>query len=307
MSSINSFNVAADARIDLHAHTNRSDGTDSPAELVTNAHAAGLNWVAITDHDTTSGWAEAEHTARQLGIGLVPGIEVTTRGSRIREDGTVKGFSVHMLALLPDPNNQALAEALAISVAMRLERLKIITDRLSEDYDVVWEDVLEQISNGKTAGRPAIADAMVAKGIFEERTPFFGLVRPGTKYYEPTRGVPSTLEAIALIRGAGGVPILAHPMARGTGPGLGQPMPTNEFTELIHAGLGGFEIHHRDVDSHVADWLYKLSFEHGLIVTGSSDYHGDGKVNRLGENLTQPAMFERVLEQGVGTTVVAPA
>ena len=307
MSSINSQKVAAGARIDLHSHTNRSDGTDSPSEMVTKAHAAGLNWVAITDHDTTTGWAEAEHTARELGIGLVPGIEVTTRGSELREDGTVRGFSVHLLALLPDPNHAELAEVLAASVAGRVERLKIITERLSEDYDILWDDVLLELENGKTAGRPAIADAMVAKGIIAKREPFFDLVKPGSRYYVPTQSVPSTQEAIRLVRAAGGVPILAHPMARGKEPAPGQPMPTSNFERLIDAGLGGFEIHHRDVSERVAEWLTQLAFEHDLILTGSSDYHGHGKDNKLGENLTAPEMFERVLEQGIGTSVVAPA
>ena len=286
------------ARIDLHTHSTRSDGRGAPEQVMREAAEAGLDVVALTDHDTTSGWTEAAATCAELGLEFVPGIEVTSRAYIPREDGSVEKFSVHMLAYYVDPLNAELVSTLETSVGSRVQRLRSIVERLAEDYDLTWDHVEEELAGGKTAGRPLIADVMIRRGIIEDRAEFFEFVKPGSKYYVPNRGVPTPEEAIRLIRGAGGVPIIAHPMARGRGPLPGQPMPTAHFESLIEAGLGGFEAFHRDVASHVSEWLQKLAFEHDLVLTGSSDYHGTGKPNLLGENLTAPAMFERLKAQG---------
>ena len=278
----------------MHTHSLRSDGTDQPGDLIRAAAAAGLDYVALTDHDTTAGWAEARAAAVEVGIGFIPGIELTTRS--FGSDGG-RGFSVHMLAYLPNPDDAGLMAAIGGSVESRLERLKQIADRLSEDFDVTWEHVLEVLADGKVAGRPAIADAMIARGIYETREPFFDVVRPGTKYYVPNLEIPSTLDGIRLIRAAGGVPVIAHPMARGYGPKPGDAMPREHFLELIEAGIGGFETRHRDVPPHVREWLEDLAEEFGLFTTGSSDYHGHGKPNPIGENLTYPGVLEAILGQ----------
>ena len=285
------------ARIDLHTHSTRSDGRGSPTQVMQEAAEAGLDVVALADHDTVSGWSEAAQACQELGVEFVPAIEVTSRALISRGDGTVEKFSVHMLAYYPDPTNTLLAETLQLSVANRVERLKQITDLLAQDYDLDWSHVEEVLEGGKTAGRPAVADAMINRGLIGERAEFFDFVKPGSKYYVPNRGVPTPEDAIRMIRGAGGVPVIAHPMARGRGPMPGQPMPTAHFESLIAAGLGGFEAFHRDVAPHVSEWLQQLAFEHDLVLTGSSDYHGTGKPNRLGENLTAPEMFERLKAQ----------
>ena len=288
------FVISPDARIDLHAHSLRSDGLETPATVMREAAVAGLNYIALTDHDTTAGWDEARATCQELGLGFIPGIEVTTRVTR----KVAKKFGVHMLAYLPDPNHLELARVLKESVEGRIGRLREITDRLSKDFDITWEHVSEVIADGKVAGRPAIADAMVARGIFEDRTPFFDIVHKESQYYVPSREVPETIDAIALIRSAGGVPVIAHPMARGGGPKDGHSWPRAHFLELIEAGLGGFEVNHRDVSGEVRVWLSELADEFGLIVTGSSDYHGlDGKPNRLGENTTEPRYLEQILAE----------
>jgi len=266
------------------------------------AAAAGLDIVALTDHDTISGWAEAAHAALEVGLGFVPGIEVTTRALVKDPDGREHKFSVHMLAYLPDPNNAALAQVLAESVDSRKVRLQGITDLLAQDYDITWDHVEAELESGKTAGRPAIADAMILRGIIADRSEFFDFVFPGSKYYVPNRGVPETYEAISLIRRAGGVPVIAHPMARGTGPRPGEPMPVRHFETMIEAGLAGFEAYHRDVPAHVAQWLEMMAFKHSLVLTGSSDYHGTGKPNRLGENRTAAEMLQRILDQATGAT-----
>lgn len=286
------------ARIDLHTHSTRSDGRGSPAQVMHEAKAAGLDIVALTDHDTTAGWAEAAEACDELGLGFVPGIELTTRAHVIDpETGQERRFATHLLAYLPDPNNAELNAAMEESLSSRLGRLKAITDALSEDFDIAWEHVQEVISDGRTAGRPSIADAMIQRGIFEKRDELFDLVYPGSKYYQPNRGVPDTVEAIGLIRRAGGVPVIAHPMARSKAPAQGQPMPREHFVEMIQAGLAGFEVDHRDVPPHARSWLTQLASEFNLFTTGSSDYHGTGKDNLLGENLTAPAVLEKILAQ----------
>lgn len=291
--------IRTDARIDLHTHSLRSDGRGTPAQVMREAVEAGLDVVALTDHDTTAGWQEAADEAKRLGLGFVPGIEVTTRVQR----NVANKFTVHMLAYLPDPNSPELAQMLADSVESRHRRLQEITERLAEDYDINWDHVQEVLADGKVGGRPAIADAMIARGILETREPFFKIVTQGTKYYVPNRGVPETVDAVRAIRAAGGVPFLAHPMARGAGPRPGDPMPRAHFVELIEAGLAGFETGHRDVAPHVTEWLEQLAFEFDLITTGSSDYHGTGKQNRLGEHTTSVSAFESILAQAKSANV----
>ncbi|MDE2409253.1 MAG: PHP domain-containing protein [Actinomycetales bacterium] len=293
--------MANDARIDLHTHSVRSDGRGTPAQVMREAKDAGLDIVALTDHDTVAGWDEARAEAQRIGLGFVPGIELTTRVQR----DTQHKFTVHLLAYLPDPENEALKRILGESVSSRVDRLQAITERLSADFDITWEHVLEVLADGKVAGRPAIADAMIERGIIDSREPFFDWVRPGTKYYVPNRGVPETVDAIGLVRAAGGVPIVAHPMARGGGPKPGEPMPRAHFLELIDAGLAGFEAHHRDVPAHATEWFVQLAAEFNLLVTGSSDYHGTGKPNLLGENLTPPATLAAIIAQSTNPSLAS--
>lgn len=289
--------------IDMHVHSNNSDGRESVAEVFAAAAAAGVTTLALTDHDTTAGWAEARELARQHRIGFVPGIEVTTRARVVDADGEVRRFGVHMLAYLPNPNNVALAEALRVSVESREVRLREITERIAADYHLSWSDVLGQLTDGATPGRPAVADALIANGHFEQRGEVFDkLFFKGSPYYVPNTGVPETIDAIRLIRAAGGVPVIAHPLSRGKRPESPSDFPRQHFLDMIESGLAGFEAHHRDVEPDVAQWLVALAKEFDLVITGSSDYHGaDGKPNLLGEHTTTPEMLKRILDQGQGS------
>ena len=295
-------------KIDLHVHSNKSDGRESVAEVMAEAVSAELAVMALTDHDTTTGWAEAESLARAAGLGFVPGIEVTTRANVIDADGKRSRFGVHMLAYLPNPNDTALRGALETSVESREGRLREIVEKLAKDFSITWDDVLAELAEGATKGRPAVADALVARGHFANRGEVFERVFfRGGPYYVPNTGVPETIEAIELIRGAGGVPVIAHPLARGKGPEEGQPMPVAHFEDMIAAGLGGFEVMHRDVPDHAREWLLAMADKHDLFVTGSSDYHGKtGKPNRLGEETTSVEALRRILEQGSGATAYIP-
>jgi predicted metal-dependent phosphoesterase TrpH len=289
--------------IDLHSHSTRSDGKESPTEVFERAALAGVNILALTDHDTTSGWDEAAAAASRLGLGFVPGIEVTTR-AKVQRAGHTRFISVHMLAYLPNPNHAALASVLGDSVATRETRARAMVDLLAKDFDITWDLVLEQLTEGATIGRPALADALVALGVVSHRSEAFeSILSKNGGYYIPAE-TADVFDAISLIREAGGVPVIAHPLG-GAPDNLDRgDLPQEHFEKLIEGGLAGFEVYHREVPQVAREWLLGLAAKHDLIVTGSSDYHGEhGKPNRLGENSTSPEMFERILALGSG---VAP-
>ena len=289
-------------RIDLHSHSTRSDGRETPREVFEQAALAKVDILALTDHDTTSGWAEAAETASRLGLGFVPGIEVTTRAETAAKDGKPRGISVHMLAYLPDPNYEPLARELAATVLSRETRAQRIVELLSVDYDITWELVTNMLEEGATIGRPALADALIHLGHFENRAQAFdGPLDKHGPYYVATK-TTDTLEAIQMIRAAGGVPIIAHPLGGVKGSLNRGDLPQAYFETMIEAGLAGFEVYHREVSGQAREWLLELAEQHDLIVTGSSDYHGiDGKPNRLGENSTEREMLDRILAQASGT------
>ena len=283
--------------IDLHAHSNHSDGLDSPAELIDNAQKAGVKILAITDHDTVSSWDEAIVAASSAGIGLVPGIEVSTRA----ELPSGRGLSVHILAYLPDPNFEPLMSRLAATRESRVSRAKRMVDLLAEDYPISWEEITQHIKVGSTVGRPALADALVRKGIVATRSEAFeSILHNKSKYYISELSLP-TPEAIQLIEQAGGVSVMAHPLINFPAGASPEDLPREHFESLIQVGLRGFEVEHRAVPEVARTWLRNLALEHNLIITGSSDYHGvGGKDNRLGENQTAPEMLERILDQATG-------
>jgi predicted metal-dependent phosphoesterase TrpH len=283
--------------IDLHAHTNHSDGKDTPTELVQNAAKVGIKILAITDHDTVSGWDEAITAAQSHGLGLIPGIEVSTRA--VTPSG--HGVSVHMLAYLPDPNNQALITALNRTKESRMVRAREMVARLSKDYPIDFELVLSQLPQGSTIGRPAIADALVEAGIVPTRSDAFtSILHRSSPYYVSEKSL-DTIEAITLIRQAGGVSVMAHPLIDFPPGAKREDLPRAHFETLIEAGLNGLEVDHRAVPNVAKAWLRDLALKHNLIVTGSSDYHGvGGKDNLLGENVTSPEMLDRIIDQASG-------
>lgn len=278
--------------IDLHAHSSVSDGTEPPAEVVAQAARAGLGTVALTDHDTTAGWAEASAAAKREGVTLVPGVEFSTQ---------VGGASVHVLGYLVDPRDDALRLEMDEVRESRITRAERMVARISADYPVTWEDVLSIAGDGATVGRPHIADALVAKGLVPDRSEAFKSILHWRGGYYQAHYAPPPERAIALIRAAGGVPVLAHPATRGHA-----AMGADRFGDLLDAGLLGLEIEHRENDDLGKRTLRFLASKHDLIVTGSSDYHGAGKPNRLGENTTSPAMLERILSAATGSRPVYP-
>lgn len=274
--------------IDLHAHSSVSDGTETPAELVAAGVAAGLDVLAITDHDSTAGWVPAFEAAAGTGLTVLPGMELSTQ---------LDGASVHLLGYLIDPAHGGLLAETERIRAERLHRAEAMVQRIAVDYALDWDDVLAQTTPGATVGRPHIADALVARGHVPDRSAAFQSIlhwRGG--YYRPHQA-PKPIEGVELIVAAGGVPVLAHPGGRG---------PDRVFSEkrirsLVDAGLAGVEIRHRDnPESSRAKWL-DVAARYGLLTTGSSDYHGTGKPNLLAENTTSPDDYARILALGTGS------
>jgi predicted metal-dependent phosphoesterase TrpH len=284
--------------IDLHSHSTRSDGKESPTEVFEQAALAGVDILALTDHDTTTGWAEASVAATRLGLGFVPGIEVTTVG----KPAEGRRISVHLLAYLPNPDSEALHTALGETKVSREVRGRAIVERLATELPITWDMVLEHLEDGATIGRPAIADTLVTMGVVENRSAAFSYYLDSSGPFYVSNDTVEVVDAIELIRLAGGVPIIAHPLTGVNSQTRRHDLPVAHFEHMIEHGLAGFEVYHRDVPEEARTWLLELANKHDLIVTGSSDYHGvHGKPNRLGENSTAPEMLERILAMGTGT------
>ncbi|WP_125609683.1 PHP domain-containing protein [Specibacter cremeus] len=281
-------------RIDLHTHSNVSDGTQPPAELVAAAVGAGLDVLALTDHDTTDGWQDAGAAAVRLGIGWVPGMEISCK--------TDTGISVHLLAYLHDPAHPGLLAEITRSKDARLTRAERMVERLAEDYPLSWDDVRLHVAPGATIGRPHIADALVAAGVVGTRSEAFATILTARSRYFVAHYAPDPVTAVELVRAAGGVPVFAHPVASARG----RVVAEQTYQDMIDAGLLGLEVDHRDNPADGRAWLRRLAARKDLIVTGSSDYHGAGKPNMLGENLTSQDALERILELGTGSTAWLP-
>jgi predicted metal-dependent phosphoesterase TrpH len=268
--------------IDLHTHTNSSDGTDTPTELVNKALASGITTLAITDHDSISGWDEAISALRP-GLSLVPGAEISCQ--------TTDGISVHVLGLLFDPNHVELMNTLSKTRENRHGRMEKIIARINEaGIDISMADVLEQLSDGATLGRPHLADALVKRGVVASREEAFTQMLHNNSKYYVSHYSPSPEVAIKLIKAAGGVAVIAHPMASHRG----RVISSETFGSIINSGLDGIEVDHRDHTPDEKKELINLAKEFDLVMTGSSDYHGDGKLNMLGEYTTHPKQWEKL-------------
>ena len=280
--------------IDLHLHSNVSDGTDTPAEVVRAAHAAGVRTMALTDHDTTAGWAEAAAECSRLDMTFIGGMEITARGAR--------GGGVHMLAYLFDPEEEELLAAVNNTLDARIPRLQEMTERLADDFDITWDDVLAE-SDGKSIGRPHLASAMIRRGHATDTDDFFErIVTKDSKYYISSPGI-DVRDVIRLVRQAGGVAITAHPVGRHS-----HVMPREHMLALKAAGLHGFELGHRENKKNPEGLaaLTGYAAEFDLIVTGSSDYHGTRKPNRPGEFQTEPEMLKRIIDESTGYAPIYP-
>ncbi|WP_405618866.1 PHP domain-containing protein [Streptomyces sp. NBC_00076] len=274
-------------RVDLHTHSTASDGTDSPAELVRNAAAAGLDVVALTDHDTTRGHAEAR-AALPEGLTLVAGAELSCR---------IDGVSMHMLAYLFDPEEPALLAERELVRDDRVPRARGMVAKLNElGVPVTWEQVARIAGDG-SVGRPHVATALVELGVVPTVSDAFTeqwLADGGRAHVAKHETDP--FESIRLVKDAGGVTVFAHPAAAKRG----RTVPDSAIAEMAAAGLDGIEVDHMDHDVDARTRLRGLAKELGLLVTGSSDYHGSRKTVSLGEYTTDPEVYGEITRRATG-------
>jgi predicted metal-dependent phosphoesterase TrpH len=278
-------------RIDLHTHSSVSDGTESVPELLASARTAGLDVVALTDHDTTGGWP-AVQAARPAGLTVVPGMEMSCRW--FPDDQPP--ISVHLLAYLFDPLHPGFAAERARLREERLERGERIVAALAADgYPVRWEDIVER-SGGGVVGRPHIARALVAGGVADSVDHAFATLLHHRSPYYAAKADTDVREGIGLVRAAGGVPVFAHGLATKRGRVVGD----TAIAAMAEAGLLGLEVDHPDHSADERAHLRGLANDLGLIATGSSDYHGTNKVTPIGACTTEPDQYEAMLAAGTG-------
>lgn len=278
-----------------------SDGTDSPSELVTAASNAGVDVVAITDHDTTGGWEEAV-AACPPGLSVVRGAEFSCLSPTGR-DGESR-CSVHLLGYLFDPEHPAIVAEQARLRDERVTRLHTMIGRMAEDgYPVDVETVFSYLPDGASAGRPHLARALVSAGVVASVDEAFAkLLHNDSPYYVP-RADTAVETAVQMIRAAGGVPVFAHPLARKRG----TVIEPSVLVDLVPHGLGGIEVDHPNHAPPDRELLRGLAAEHGLLATGSSDYHGTNKTTPIAAETTDPEVFEALLAQATGVGVAGAA
>jgi predicted metal-dependent phosphoesterase TrpH len=274
-------------RIDLHTHSSVSDGTDAPSELVRKAAAAGLDVVALTDHDTFDGLDEAVAEGERIGVPVVRGMELSC--SR-------RGDSVHLLAYGANPANEALATEMTRVRDGRMGRLAGVLAKLAElGVPVTEAAVLAEVGDSPSVGRPHIADAMIKAGHVQDRDEAFDRFLADGGPAHVRRYAIEIERGIDLVHTAGGVAVIAHPWGRGRE----HVLPPSVLASLAaDHSLDGVEVDHQDHDADTRIQLRTLAAELDLLATGSSDYHGTGKLDHdLGCNTTAPEVYEQLVER----------
>jgi len=269
-------------RIDLHTHSTVSDGTEAPAQVMRAAKVAELDVVALCDHDSIDGWDEAVAEAAATGVSFVPGIEVSC---------THRGISIHLLTYWHDRTDPEVEAMLTKTRVARVARAQEIVEKIAVDFPVTWDQVLARADGAATVGRPHIADALVAHGVVPTRDAAFEQILAGNSLYYVPHYAPEVTTAIRTLRSAGGVTVFAHPGADARG----RVVATSVIDQMADVGLVGLEVDHRDHSPQQRARLTAIGERLGLVRTGASDYHGTGKLNRLGENLTTPDAFAALL------------
>jgi predicted metal-dependent phosphoesterase TrpH len=273
-------------RIDLHTHSTASDGTLTPAEVMVAAAEAELDVVALTDHDTAAGWPEAAAAAGAAGVSLLPGVELSCRWYAVQP-----AIPLHLLAYLVDPEHPGLAEEMARVRSARTDRAARMVELMRADGVDVTMDELLGFAAGGTIGRPHLAQALIRRGLAGTVAEAFAPAMLGERWRLP-KDDTDVFTALALVRGAGGVAVFAHPRATRRG----RTVPDSLIGEMAAAGLIGLEADHEDHSPAERAAVRALAEELGLLVTGSSDFHGANKTVSLGANLTSPTAYHRILE-----------
>lgn len=282
--------------IDLHLHSNASDGTDAPADVVRLAAAAGVTTLALTDHDTTAGWAEAA-AAVPPGVRLVRGAEFSTTSP----DGRGGEVPAHLLGYLFDPSHPAVLADQQRLRGERRRRIRVMAQRMADaGYGVDPDELEGRLDPDAPIGRPHLGRALVELGVVNSVPEAFGsLLAKDGPFYEPKADTPIT-DAVDTIRAAGGVAVWAHPWARLRG----DVIEPEVIADLAGRGLAGIEVDHRDHAPADRDRLRGLARDLGLVVTGSSDYHGENKTIPIAAETTAPDQLDALLAGATGARVI---
>lgn len=283
-------------RIDLHTHSSMSDGTDAPGELMRAAADAGLDVIALTDHDTTEGWRPAADALPES-VTLVPGAEL----SCVSVGSGGRRISVHLLAYLFEPGADALVTEQRRLRVERRSRLRTMAERMAADgLPIDADTLLGAMSPDAPAGRPHLARALVEAGLVASVDEAFArYLGSGRGYYVPRTDTPVE-DAVDMIASAGGVTVLAHPWAYSRGP----TVSADVIRSLAARGLSGIEVDHPNHEPSTREELRELAAELELLPTGSSDYHGTNKTISLGAETTDPDVFRELVARASGSAVV---
>lgn len=290
------------SRIDLHLHSTCSDGVESPTHVMEVAKNQGLDVVSLTDHDTTSGWDEAREACARLGMTWVPGIEFSA---------SLDGDSVHLLGYLVDPTSPDLIDEASKTKDDRIWRFESMVEKIGADISGLTLDFVYRFhTEGGTLGRPTIARALVDLGVVASVSEAFAeILAPDNDKYFVGHYAPTIERAIEVVIAAGGVPVFAHPWTADRA-SLARPDLTDDeidarFGALVDIGLAGLEVHHEENTAFGRERLAQIAARFDLIITGSSDYHGEGMKPVLpGQHTTSPAMFDRIAAAGTGSEIV---
>lgn len=290
------------ALIDLHTHSTVSDGTDTPEELVAAAAAAGIDVLALTDHDTTGGWSRAA-AVLPAGMRLVRGAEFScvSPTGRPETPGDRATVSVHLLGYLFDPEHPAIVAEQERLVGERVERLRKMARNVAADYPQLDADrVFDLVPEGTTPGRPHLGQALMRAGVVGSVNEAFAeILKTGSKYYEPKTDTPVE-RAVKMIVDAGGVPVFAHALARKRG----RVIETSVLADLAKLGLAGVEVDHPDHAPEDRALLRGVAAELGLVATGSSDYHGTNKSTPIAAESTASDALEDLVDRASGVPVL---
>lgn len=271
-------------RIDLHTHSNVSDGALPPGDVVRAAHAAGLDGIALTDHDSMAGLPDARAVAEPLGLTVIGGCEVSA---------VLEHRPVHVLGYFMDPRHPRFAAEMAAIRSSRLDRARRMVERLNELGVAITYERVRQLAAGESVGRPHVAQAMVEAGVIATTNDAFTdewIGNNGRAYLEKTALSPQ--DAVDLIRQAGGAAVVAHPIWI-----EGQTSPEALLTALAAGGLAGVEVDHPDHDAAARQRFGSLARDLGLVATGSSDFHGNTHGGRIGSNTSSHDVVEKLRER----------
>ena len=263
--------------------------------------------LALTDHDTLAGIDEATEAIRGTGMTLVPGIELSAQV--IDPVSGAIPRSVHVLGLLVDPSNPQLDAEMARIRDHRADRLRLMVEKLAVDFGISWAEVHGAMAAGATPGRPHIAQILIQKGYFPDTDAAFATALRADGPYHVPHYAPRLLAALEIIASAGGVAVLAHPATGARSGAVDHTAPHSEviaaYQTYVEAGLAGLEIDHRENTEEGKAVLRDVARELGMLVTGSSDYHGDRKGNRLGENTTSEENYEAIVARATGAAPIS--